>query len=234
MNLKRFLAIFLMFPMTAIAVDRSCNTGADTGRVSVVRPSQAAARMPSMTVGSGGSMITPAGNTTVKLPTTTTPMITNPGTSNPGTSTEPETPDTGNCRTAYRDCMDDFCLLDESEGYRCACSANIDQSWALIQEIQKIQSEADNLYTEGVEREQLGARVDLVFKTEQTKKVQGISATRSFADWIGGAIEEEAESDYALDTDEDLGENLYRMASNYFADKLKSCGDTASMEEILY
>ena len=34
----------------------------------------------------------------------------------------------GNCRDAYRQCMDEFCLLDESEGYRCACSDNINKS----------------------------------------------------------------------------------------------------------
>ena len=32
------------------------------------------------------------------------------------------------CREAYRECMDEFCLLDESEGYRCACSSNINKS----------------------------------------------------------------------------------------------------------
>ena len=61
--------------------------------------------------------------------------------------------DNTECRAAYRECMDDFCLLDESEGERCSCSDNIKQSKTLIQEIQKIQSEAELLYTEGVERE---------------------------------------------------------------------------------
>ena len=71
---------------------------------------------------------------------------------------EKPAPKSANCRDAYRECMDEFCLLDESEGYRCACSSNINKSKSLIQEIQKIQEEADKLYTEGVEREQLGAK----------------------------------------------------------------------------
>ncbi|MDL2295202.1 hypothetical protein LJC18_00060 [Lachnospiraceae bacterium OttesenSCG-928-E19] len=238
MNLKIFLAISLIFPMTAMAVDRSGTSTTDTGRVGVYRPTQAAARMPSMVVSGGGS-VTSTGNTSVKLPPVTKPNVTDPGTNEPKPKPEPEpeTPDSANCRQAYRDCMDEFCLLDESQGYRCACSANIDQSWALIQEIQKIQSEADDLYTEGVEREQLGARVDLVFKKEQSVK-QLRATSLSFAEWIGGvSTDVSAESGTignSLDYDEVLGEDLYLMAANYCASKLKSCGDSASMEEILY
>ncbi|MFQ6778020.1 MAG: hypothetical protein ACLRFI_01835 [Alphaproteobacteria bacterium] len=133
------------------------------------------------------------------------------------------------CRDAYRSCMDEFCLLDESEGQRCACSDNINKSKSLIQEIQKIQDEADKLYTEGVEREQLGAKARLVFgesdAAKKSSKVSGIS----FADWLGG---KNGSGD--LGDDENIGDGLYSMAADYCAVELEKCGERAEMEESLY
>ncbi len=135
----------------------------------------------------------------------------------------------GDCRAAYRACMDEFCLLDESEGARCACSDNINQSKDLIQEILSIQEEADKLYTEGVEREKLGAQAKLVFgESEDAKKSSRVSGI-NFADWIGGTDEDEE-----LGEDLDIGSGLYAMASEYCAAELVSCGAKAEMEEVLY
>ncbi|MCQ2581607.1 MAG: hypothetical protein MJ170_01340 [Alphaproteobacteria bacterium] len=148
----------------------------------------------------------------------------------PTVSETPSSVTTGDCRDAYRACMDEFCLLDESEGYRCACSDNIQQSKSLIKEIMSLQEEADKLYTEGVERENLGAKADLVFGTsDAAKKSSGLSGI-NFADWLntGGGSEEELDADY------DIGANLYAMASEYCAAELQACGDKAQMEETLY
>lgn len=139
---------------------------------------------------------------------------------------------TGNssCRDAYRQCMDDFCLLDESEGYRCACSDNINKSKDLINEIQKIQAEADKLYTEGVEREQLGAKVTLVFGQSDAAKKSSRASGLSFSEWLNS----DSVADDSLGADSDIGDNLYSMAASYCADTLKSCGTRADMEEALY
>ena len=137
----------------------------------------------------------------------------------------------GNCRDAYRACMDEFCLLDESEGYRCACSDNINKSKDLIQEIQKIQSEADKLYTEGVEREQLGAKVTLVFGQSEAAKKSSRASGLSFSEWLNSGSSTDDES---LGADSDIGDNLFAMASNYCAYTLDSCKDKAEMEEALY
>ena len=126
--------------------------------------------------------------------------------------------------------MDEFCLLDESEGYRCACSDNINKSKDLIQEIQKIQAEADKLYTEGVEREQLGAKVSLVFGQSEAAKKSSRASGLSFTEWLNSA----SVDDDSLGADNDIGNNLYAMAANYCADTLKSCGTRAEMEEVLY
>lgn len=140
------------------------------------------------------------------------------------------TADNGNCRDAYRACMDEFCLLDESEGYRCACSANINKSKKLIQEIQKIQEEADKLYTEGVEREQLGAKAKLVFGESEAAKKSSRASGLSFAQWLNS----DAEDEEALDADMDIGDGLFAMASEYCEAELEACGDKAEMEESLY
>jgi hypothetical protein len=132
------------------------------------------------------------------------------------------------CRETYRACMDEFCLMDESEGERCACSDNIRQAKNIIQEIQKIQSEAETLYTEGVEREKLGARADWVFGA--TNKPQESSLKYNLYEWMyGGQISEE------LSADDEIGNNLYAMAAESCENILARCDDkTATREEQLY
>ena len=145
-------------------------------------------------------------------------------------STPAEKPSSKTCRDAYRACMDEFCLLDESEGSRCACSSNINQSKSLIQEIQDIQAEADKLYTEGVEREQLGAQARLVFGESEAAKKSSAASGINFADWINSGTDEDA----SLGMDSDIGDPLYAMAAEFCADRLEACGDDAAMEEMLY
>ena len=187
-------------------------------------------------------------NMSVDLPSGTNSMPTlniKPGTPSSGggtsdTDTDKDNGDSDNsssqvptpesCRDAYRACMDEFCLLDESEGGRCACSSNINQSKSLIQEIQEIQQEADLLYTEGVEREQMGAQAKLVFgESEEAQKSSRVSGI-NFAEWINSSSEEDA----SLGGDSDIGDPLYAMAAEYCATELDACGDRAEMEEVLY
>ena len=224
MRLHVVLAILMSLPMTAMAASRD---GAVV-RVGASRANQVGARMPSMVAGTTQMV--------VNTPTTVNPTLsTNPsggGTSGGGSSAGGDSGGTAtseSCRDAYRACMDEFCLLDESEGYRCACSSNIEQSKSLIQEIQEIQEEADLLYTEGVEREQLGAQAKLVFgESEAAQKSSRISGI-SFADWINSDS-----TDASLGADSDIGDGLYAMAAEFCASRLDACGDDAEMEEMLY
>ena len=131
------------------------------------------------------------------------------------------------CRDAYRECMDEFCLMDESEGDRCSCSDNIKKSKSLIQEIQKIQEEADKLFTEGVEKKKLGAKARFIFgESERAKKSSSLSGV-DFLAWIGGG-------QASLDADDDIGDALYGMAADSCESVLKKCGAKAEMEETLY
>ena len=224
MKLHVVLAILMSLPMTAMAASRD---GAVV-RVGASRANQVGARMPSMVAGTTQMV--------VNTPTTVNPTLsTNPsggGTSGGGSSAGGDSggaTTSESCRDAYRACMDEFCLLDESEGYRCACSSNIEQSKSLIQEIQEIQEEADLLYTEGVEREQLGAQAKLVFgESEAAQKSSRISGI-SFADWINSDS-----TDASLGADSDIGDGLYAMAAEFCASRLDACGDDAEMEEMLY
>ena len=143
-------------------------------------------------------------------------------------SNEPVVMGSQNCRAAYRACMDDFCLLSDGEGERCACSSNINKSKSLIKEIQQIQAEADNLYTEGVEREQLGAKAKLVFGESDAAKRSSRVSGLSFSEWLN------SDDDDSLGADDDIGDGLYAMAADYCADTLYSCGSKADMEELLY
>lgn len=225
MKLKFLFITMCLLPSVAFGALRNPN---NTQRVGVTRLAMPAVHSPN-------TLTTVKSNTTVAAPSTNT---------KPSQDATPETPkldssDSGtgsgnsnssDCRTAYRACMDEFCLLDESEGYRCACSDNINLAKSRIQEIQDIQAEADKLYTEGVEREQLGAKAKLVFgESEQAKKTSLVTGL-SFTEWLNSGNSD----DESLGADYDIGANLFAMASEYCATELNACGDRAEMEEMLY
>ena len=236
MNFRIFFALLCFLPGVADAATRDDATV----RIGVNRMAQAASRAPNMSVdlseSSGGKTSMPTLNINPGISgsggggtTNTTPNVSGDVTTG-GTTTD-TTVASESCRDAYRACMDEFCLLDESEGGRCACSSNINQSKSLIQEIQEIQEEADLLYTEGVEREQMGAQARLVFgESEAAQKSSRVSGI-NFMDWINSGTEDTGVS---LGSDSDIGDPLYAMASEYCAGRLAACGDDAEMEEMLY
>ncbi len=131
------------------------------------------------------------------------------------------------CRTAYRDCMDQFCLLDESEGQRCACSDNINASKSKIKEIKEIQTDAEKLFGEGVEREKLGARANMTFADNSAAK------SDIFAAWLDSETMVQSDEE-ELGQDLQIGSGLYETASKQCAAKLQACGDMAEMERLLY
>lgn len=228
----RFLAVLLCMMPTALF--------AEEARVGVRRMSMAGMHAPTISPNLKSGNATPTPTVSVKPTVAGTTTVTAPAAAPVATPTTPEpapaaTPapvepvSSNDCRDAYRACMDEFCLLDESEGYRCACSANINKSKSLIQEIQKIQEEADKLYTEGVEREQLGAKVKLVFGESEAAKKSSRASGLSFSEWLNGDGGEAG-----LGDDADIGDGLYAMAAEYCADQLQSCGKKSDMEEMLY
>ena len=227
MKIRILAALLVLVPGVSFAAVRDGNA-----RVGVQRVSMAGARAPNITTASGGNV---NGNPTMssKVSSVAVEVADEVDAAEEIVVSEEvgsATPKTGNCREAYRACMDEFCLLDESEGYRCACSSNINQSKDLIQEIQKIQEEADKLYTEGVEREQLGAKARLVFGESEAAKKSSRASGLSFSEWLNSSADEEE----GLDADADIGDGLYSMAAEYCAAELEACGDKAEMEEMLY
>ena len=223
MKIIKILPFLLVFPSVV------CGAGRSDARVGMVRTNQAGARMPSISsavvAGVANSATIQASQssgeqqTSVVAETVETSVV-----EEEKTSTSPVV-SSSDCRSAYRQCMDDFCLLDESQGERCACSENINLAKSKIKAVLEIQAEADKLYTEGVEREQLGAKAGLVFKDSATStKI----SSANFMSWLSDDSEEE------LGDDVELGEDLYKKAKKYCASELKSCGDKAEMEEMLY
>ncbi|MCL2331131.1 MAG: hypothetical protein FWC61_01145, partial [Proteobacteria bacterium] len=148
------------------------------------------------------------------------------GTGNGGavTATPPAEKNSATCREAYRQCMDDFCLMDESEGLRCACSDNINASKSLIKSITDVQQQAEDLYTTGVEREKLGAQAMIVFGTGAKARSRGID----WSTWMNSG------DSASLDSDQDIGDSLFAMAADGCKARLAACGPDADMEETLY
>ncbi len=223
MKIHVLVALLGLMPMASFAVQRS-----DNARISVNRMSQAGARTPNLTVNINPKPATPnpAPATTPSAPVQTPAPVA------PVEKDSAPAPvvSSSDCRDAYRTCMDEFCMLDESEGYRCACSDNINKSKSLIQEIQKIQADADKLYTEGVERENLGAKARLVFGESAAAQKSSRASGLSFSEWLNGSDGDDDE----LGADADIGDGLYAMAAEFCADQLQSCGAKADMEEMLY
>lgn len=221
MKLKLFLAVLCVLPVSVYAAERS-----GAARVGMGRVSQAAARAPVSgpvsTAGSGTAANAPVASGVADA------IAKKIG--NPTPKGQPQPLTTTGCRDTYRACMDEFCLLDESEGERCACSENINLSKKIIQDIQKIQVDADKLYTEGVEREQLGAKVSLVFGESELAKKSSRASGLSFTEWL---TSDTVDTD-SLDADDDIGVGLYTMAADFCADQLTACDSSADMEEILY
>lgn len=227
MKTIKILPLLLLTPIAVFGASR----GDGAARIGMNRNSQAAARMPGIAGNvvatgseSGGVVTSAMVSAAANQMTSVSSGSESSGSSNVGANQDLSSND---CRDAYRECMDNFCLLDESQGERCACSDNIERAKSKIQDVLKIQEEADKLYTEGVEREQLGARARLVFKDTDNanKKISSID----FLSWLNGG-----EDSDEVGEDADLGSGLYDMAVKYCASELKSCGDKADMEEMLY
>jgi hypothetical protein len=233
----KFLSLLLLLPSVALGASR------DGGniRVGTMRGSQAASRAPAVatmpTVQTSQSESVPeetntqSGNNTETTTTVTENTTTTTTTTTPTTTTTETVSESKDCRDAYRKCMDEFCLLDESQGERCACSDNINSAKSKINAVLAIQAEADKLFTEGVEREQLGAKASLVFADNTgNKKISNVD----FLAWLTGGEEEDYEDEEDVGEDVTLGDELYEMASKYCKSELDACGSKAEMEEKLY
>jgi hypothetical protein len=232
MNIKILSVILAVLPCVGFAATRD-NSASGAGRFGI--------RAPSLSIGpavKSKNINVQKSNISSNVATTNTTNVTSEAVveSEPVASESAEAIVSANvgpdeCRAAYRECMDDFCLLDESEGGRCSCSDNIKQSKSLIQEIQEIELAAEKQFTEGVERERLGAKAKFVKfgESEQAQK----SSRRTGIDlvaWINGGS-----SAASLDADEDIGDNLYDMAADSCSFILDMCDKPrAEMEEKLY
>ena len=250
MKFNTFSLLFVAFFMSFSAF----GAGRDEARVGVSHASQAASRMPSMIASSVGKTVGKA--VTKKTADTAAEVaesvaddeeydeedygdseevVDNSVVVEEGTPTvsvaEEKPTGSADCREAFRECMDNFCLLDESQGERCACSDNIEAAKSKIQAVLKIQAEADKLFTEGVEREQLGAKARFVFGENATNTQ--ISAA-NFMSWLGTDEEDEDEDDEEVGQDVVMGKKLYNMAVKYCSADLKACGDRGEMESMLY
>ena len=124
-------------------------------------------------------------------------------------------------REMYRSCMDEFCLMDESEGGRCTCSDNIYAADQILAEIQSIQSKADKMYTEQVEREKLGANADYIFDANdtdvETVQEKSFNSNDLLADIFASDpwTEEDVGTVTDLAADNMIGDKLYNSAYEY-------------------
>ena len=238
-HMKKFYVFFasvVLISTVAFAATR----GDSSARLGFGRPSQAGSRMPAITAATVKSITTvstsqPA-ETVQESATIVEEKKPDVEKTEPVAVADVEDKDvksgtSDDCRAAYRDCMDQFCLLDESQGERCACSDNINLAKDKIQSVLKIQAEADKLFTEGVEREQLGAKARLVFAENSANSRVSVA---NFMSWLNDGEEYDEDEDVDVGEDVTLGDDLYKMAAKYCAPELEKCESKAEMETLLY
>ncbi|MBO7066092.1 MAG: hypothetical protein J6W40_00540 [Alphaproteobacteria bacterium] len=84
-----------------------------------------------------------------------------------GTTVRARTEATGiydqNCHDAYYGCMDQFCIIDNSNGGSCMCSDLNEELEKQFAAIQDTLIEAERIRTEEVERVKAGAQADIIF-----------------------------------------------------------------------
>ena len=84
-----------------------------------------------------------------------------------GTTVRARTEATGvydkDCHDAYYGCMDQFCIIDNSNGGSCACSDLNEDLENQLAAIQNTLSEAERIRTIEVERVKAGAQADIIF-----------------------------------------------------------------------
>jgi hypothetical protein len=135
MKIMKILPILLVLPSVVFAASR----GETSARVGMGRGSQAGARM-SITAADVEAAVEKGVQTGVG--SVNTENVKSAGNSEQETaksvavtSVVKAVSGSGDCRDAYRECMDSFCLLDESQGERCACSDNIDYAKSKIKAV---------------------------------------------------------------------------------------------------
>ena len=67
------------------------------------------------------------------------------------------------CYDAYYGCMDQFCIMENSNGGSCACSDDNEKYEAQLAEIKETFDEADRISTVEVEKIEAGAKADIIF-----------------------------------------------------------------------
>ena len=221
MKIKKIALVLCLLPIAAWGAER-----ASSARVGVVHNNAASSRMPSMS----SVKVKSINNAPVMGQRNGAALVTTADVEEEIDDVVPEETKPESCRDVYQACMDDFCLLDETEGARCACSDNIEKSKSLIKEIQKIQSEADELYTTGVEREKMGAKAKVIFGESDAAKKSSLRSGIDFTSWLNSGMD----TDDDIGEDVDIGQNLYAMAANACSEELKKCGAKAKAEELLY
>ncbi|MDR1361111.1 MAG: hypothetical protein LBJ18_02260 [Rickettsiales bacterium] len=205
----------LIFP--AHSADRSDASGAATAsRVSVT----AARAAPTMTVN-----LSPKSSSLGAV--SVNPILPSDNGTEKKEEPAPEPAKPENCRDAYRDCMDQFCLMPEEKGLRCACSAEIEKTAKLVAEITTIQSAAEKMYTLDVEKAALGEN------TAKAREImKDVAPVQSSYTSIFDNDEDDDAEEFGKDSEQ--GAALYALAAESCKAKLEACGDSKTMEETLY
>ncbi|MCL2538460.1 MAG: hypothetical protein FWF34_00240 [Alphaproteobacteria bacterium] len=78
------------------------------------------------------------------------------------------------CRERWFGCMDSFCMMENESGGRCMCSNRHTELNAVLAEIERLDEATFKMATEGVERIEMGARADEVFRQQQLAATNAI------------------------------------------------------------
>ncbi len=137
------------------------------------------------------------------------------------------------CRQKYDGCMDSFCMIDNDNGGRCACS---DDKEKLDSELNKIESENQKSYeiaTLGVEAIENGISASTLVKGDTVKSRVNLSQW-NVTDVFDDDGEYNDSTDIVSQVKNARGKKLHRLAQDYCTAQIPECANELSMLQLMY
>ena len=141
------------------------------------------------------------------------------------------------CYDAYYGCMDQFCIMDNTNGGSCACSDSNEELEKQFAAIQDTLSEAEHIRTIEVERVKAGANADIIFNGTRRYDEKG-NVIYSDADSAEKNKEQQRANllslwdDMSFDFDEDVFESSVEDMANKTGNALFVAADGLCREQM--
>lgn len=139
------------------------------------------------------------------------------------------------CQEKYYGCMDAFCMIDNENGGRCACSDKKAEYDKILKDIEELDLRSYELATSGVEQVEMGLNADdimsaadsVVAKLDAKKK-------RSLVDLSLWGDKEDEKSMGMSELDGKEGQDLYNAVHGICTNRMPECANDVAILKMMY